>query len=276
MPTVRLRGGERFQFVNNMGTNVFRAGLEGSIQSVFTSATGRVIDVVTAFERGEEVVVVSSLRQGELFRHLDRYLFPMDDVEIEEGVIESVVDVIGGGGEEVEGWTKSSALWGWSYFCEGDAFEGGEVLGLGREVGKEEWERRRVFEGVGRLGREISEEITPLECGLWHLVSFEKGCYIGQETIARLNTYDGVKRRVCLMEFGGEVKEGMKVGEGVKEVLTSVCCVDGVWRALGRVKKDVGVGEEICAEAAKGVVMAGKYLQYGFENRSKVAAVAAG
>lgn len=52
VPVVRVQGGDRFQFVRNMGTNAFRAGVEGGVQSVFTSATGRVVDVVTAFGRG--------------------------------------------------------------------------------------------------------------------------------------------------------------------------------------------------------------------------------
>lgn len=46
--------------------------------------------------------MVTSLGERELFGHLDRYVFPMDDVEIERGVIERVFDVMGGDGGEVE------------------------------------------------------------------------------------------------------------------------------------------------------------------------------
>lgn len=160
---------------------------------------------------------------------------------------------------------RGDALWGSSYFCErGEmcAIADGAFEGMGKEVGKEEWEQRRVFEGVCKVGREIDAGITPLECGLWHLVSFEKGCYIGQETIARLDTYDGVKRRVCLMEFEARVEEGMRLGATPGEVVTSVGCVDGVWRALGRVRREVCVGDEVVAQGVRGVVVETNYLRY--------------
>ncbi len=43
-------------------------------------------------------------------------------------------------------------------------------------------------------GKESSEEINPLEAGLMHVIDFDKGCYVGQEVIARLDTYDKVQR----------------------------------------------------------------------------------
>jgi len=55
----------------------------------------------------------------------------------------------------------------------------------------------RVWEQANRTrtpspDQELSDDYNPLEAGLWQTISFEKGCYIGQETIARLNTYKGV------------------------------------------------------------------------------------
>ena len=58
------------------------------------------------------------------------------------------------------------------------------------------WEALRIQQGRPMAGAELTDEDNPLESGLWHTVSFEKGCYIGQETIARLNTYKGVKKRL--------------------------------------------------------------------------------
>ena len=44
-------------------------------------------------------------------------------------------------------------------------------------------------------GYDLTEDVNPLEAGLLlHLIDFEKGCYIGQEVIARLDTYDKVQR----------------------------------------------------------------------------------
>ncbi len=43
-------------------------------------------------------------------------------------------------------------------------------------------------------GSDLTLEVNPLEAGLMDLVDFEKGCYVGQEVIARLDTYEKVQR----------------------------------------------------------------------------------
>ena len=59
--------------------------------------------------------------------------------------------------------------------------------------------RRRIVNGVPIAGHELTDAVNPLEAGLISLVDFDKGCYIGQEVIARLDTYDKVQR--CLIQF---------------------------------------------------------------------------
>ncbi|MGB7249794.1 MAG: folate-binding protein, partial [Phormidesmis sp.] len=53
---------------------------------------------------------------------------------------------------------------------------------------EDQWEALRIQQGRPMPGCELTDDDNPLEAGLWHSISFEKGCYIGQETIARLNT----------------------------------------------------------------------------------------
>ncbi len=53
-----------------------------------------------------------------------------------------------------------------------------------------------MLRGIGVSGQEYTEDHNPLEAGLWEAVSFDKGCYVGQEVIARLNTYDKVSRSI--------------------------------------------------------------------------------
>lgn len=77
----------------------------------------------------------------------------------------------------------------------------------------------RVMGGMGRLGAEWTEAYNPLEAGLLHMVSFAKGCYIGQEVVARLDTYNKVKQRIVgvtsgqpLTIGGAVIIEGADVG----------------------------------------------------------------
>jgi folate-binding protein YgfZ len=59
----------------------------------------------------------------------------------------------------------------------------------------------RILRGLPDNGSELTEERNPLEAGLWDAVSFSKGCYVGQEVVARLNTYDKVTRDLRGLTF---------------------------------------------------------------------------
>ena len=63
-------------------------------------------------------------------------------------------------------------------------------------VGHFALEHARIKGGVPAPGAELNDRVNPLEAGLEEFVSFTKGCYVGQEVIARLDTYDKVQRRL--------------------------------------------------------------------------------
>jgi folate-binding protein YgfZ len=70
------------------------------------------------------------------------------------------------------------------------------------QIDDETFETLRIESGLGKHGVEWTDKHNPLEAGLVGAVSFTKGCYIGQEVIARLDTYNKVKVR--LMGFVAE------------------------------------------------------------------------
>ncbi|MFN5696475.1 MAG: folate-binding protein, partial [Cyanobacteriota bacterium] len=57
-------------------------------------------------------------------------------------------------------------------------------------------ERWRLQQGLPALPGEINDDTNPFELGLAARVSLSKGCYVGQETLAKLATYDGVKQQL--------------------------------------------------------------------------------
>ena len=63
-------------------------------------------------------------------------------------------------------------------------------------LGPIEAERWRLSQGRPLAPNEISDEVNPFELGLADRVSLSKGCYVGQETLAKLATYDGVKQQL--------------------------------------------------------------------------------
>ncbi|NEP61504.1 MAG: folate-binding protein, partial [Symploca sp. SIO2G7] len=106
----------------------------------------------------------------------------------------------------------------------------------------DQWEALRIRQGRPMPGYELTDQDNPLEAGLWHSISFDKGCYIGQEIIARLSAYRGVKKQLWGFKLGQFVPpnvslylEGAKVGK-----LTSVIADDtGVW-GLGYLRTKAG------------------------------------
>lgn len=74
--------------------------------------------------------------------------------------------------------------------------EAGKARGLQR-VPDSAWEVFRIEQGLLRYGKDVSEEVTLPETGLdAALASGTKGCYPGQEVVARTNTYKGHARKM--------------------------------------------------------------------------------
>ncbi len=71
-------------------------------------------------------------------------------------------------------------------------------------LGEAELERLRVLAGTPRWGREIDDRVLPAEAGLDETaISFTKGCYPGQEPVARQRYRGRVNRTLKLLEIGG-------------------------------------------------------------------------
>lgn len=77
----------------------------------------------------------------------------------------------------------------------------------------------RIANQVPIAGKESTEDVNPLEVGLMHLIDFEKGCYVGQEVIARLDTYDKVQRSLVGFTLTGDEVDQSRVSAGDRIVV---------------------------------------------------------
>lgn len=111
----------------------------------------------------------------------------------------------------------------------GEAIFGGEAL----------YELLRIEAGLPLAGHELTEDYIPLEAGLWDAISLTKGCYIGQEIIARMESRHKLARTLARFTFAAPVSSGTPLLSGDRTVgtLTSVAMrPDGLTIALGYVK----------------------------------------
>lgn len=94
------------------------------------------------------------------------------------------------------------------------------LAGLGIEpVGEVTRETLRVEAGRPRVGLEIGEKTMPAEAGIvGRAVSFEKGCYIGQEPVARLHYKGSPNRFLRGLRFAGPVETGAALTDGDREL----------------------------------------------------------
>ena len=129
----------------------------------------------------------------------------------------------------------------------------------GRPAGELALEVARVRSGIPAAGTELTDSYNPLEAGLRSAVSFDKGCYIGQEVVARLNTYDKVSRRLVGMVIPADAltvagETPLYRGDKQAGVITSVAGLKGVETvALGYTKTRIAdIGDTVQLGSADG------------------------
>ena len=87
-------------------------------------------------------------------------------------------------------------------------------------AGNEGYEARRVELGRPRPGKELTDAFTPLESGMAWVCAENKGCYTGQEIIARQLTYDKVTRSLVRLRSELPLTEGATVNGNNRSVGT--------------------------------------------------------
>jgi hypothetical protein len=269
---IEVSGDDRLRFLHNQTTNDFQALKPGQgCETVFVTSTARTIDLATAYVLESSVwLVVSPGYSQKLVQWMDRYIFFADKVELKEitnstatfsllgaeshawvkqiggGAIEGqpsgshqAVEVEGipiriavGSGLATPGYTliveseQAAALW--SILVAAGAVPLGDRL----------WEQLRITQGRPAPGQELTEDVNPLEAGLWQTISLSKGCYIGQETIARLHTYKGVKQQLwgIRLSQAAAPESVVRVGEEKVGTLTSITETDQGYQGLAYIR----------------------------------------
>jgi folate-binding protein YgfZ len=119
-------------------------------------------------------------------------------------------------------------------------------------------ERRRILAGVPVSGVDITADTIPAEAGRWTIesgVSFTKGCYTGQELVARIDSRGGnVPRPLRVLQLDGPVEAGAEVldGDGAAVGRTTSAAGDV---AMGPVARKVEVGAEVTVGGTAGRVV---------------------
>jgi folate-binding protein YgfZ len=278
---IEVSDDDRLRFLHNQSTNDFERLSPGQgCDTVFVNSTARTIDLVSAYVLDESVLLLTSPGMGDrLMKWMDRFIFFADKVKLtlitdqtatlsligpkstdllstvvsdgnrlselsqqplgthqELMIQETPVRIAVGSGLATEGYTLICApehrgtLWA-------AIKAAGAVL-----MGEKAWESLRIAQGRPMPDHELTEDYNPLEAGLWNTVSFDKGCYIGQETIARLDTYNGVKQQLWGIQLSAAVDPGTVIMDGESKVgrLTSMIQTENGYLGLAYIRTKAG------------------------------------
>jgi folate-binding protein YgfZ len=264
---IRMHGDDRMAFLQRMSTNDLGSLNPGRWDtSVLTNALARIIDHVSVIPRQDDLLLITSPGRGRIVQEwLQGFIFFQDDVRLEdESGHWSLWSVMG----PEYNLTLREVINDAEELHAGDSVEDGGVYLWGCErplpgvqlllpperhhQAKARWaanenfdlnghiyEILRVEAGIPIFGREFSEDSTPLEVGLQDSISFQKGCYIGQEIIARMHSRGRIPRKLVGLALETETPSPSPVFFGTNKVGRATTIVQSPrtsWIALAVVK----------------------------------------
>ena len=248
---LRLTGSDRIRYLNGQVTNdVRKANPNLSMAACVLNAKGKMDALVFVAGDEEELRLDADPELREtLAPRLERYIIA-DDVTIED--ISDACALFHVTGETApdlpnEGhWRRGKrfGVAGWDLSVA--AAEHDRILQLlaAREplCDAEAAEQFRIEQGAARWGRELTDQIIPVEAHLENdAIDYAKGCYIGQEVISRMKISGQTNKRLCgLVSLGGEPLEAgarLRARETEKDAgwITSATRSD-------RLGKEIGLG----------------------------------
>lgn len=242
-------GADHLDFLHRMTSNDFHNLQIGhGLEAVFIEQRARILDLATCY-RGPDTtaLILSPDSRAAILAWLDRFIFA-EALELADQTDETAMfELIGPHASQLVAHTLNADL---SRLQDHQLLDPQVVDGLwlarttgpglrafgppttvehlwqrlaaagARPIGSATWEILRVEQGLPLLGRELTQDYNPWEAGLGRAIHLDKGCYIGQEVIARLDTYDKVKQHLVGLRLSTTKlpPTGQPLRDGAREV----------------------------------------------------------
>jgi folate-binding protein YgfZ len=291
---IQLTGRDRVRWLNGMITNNVRDLAEGhGVYAFLLNPQGHIIGDLTAYNRGEHLLVDTDQSQVEkVLAMFDHYII-MDDVELTNVTNKATTlglagpnsgAVLKAAGFEVPQLTTlqiADLPWQQADFGivrgESEAYPSYEIWIAPQRaagmrdalraagaslVGGDALELYRIALGVPRYGMDIRERDLPQETEQQRALNFNKGCYVGQEIVERIRSRGHVHRKFTGFKVAGAPPApGTKIQVQAKDVgeITSSAVIPASGGdqtvALGYIRRETGVpGKEVEVSGSSAVV----------------------
>ena len=250
-------GDDALDLLNRLSTNKVDELASGQgAPTILTTDAGRILDLIHVVNTGGHTLIITSPElQQTIIDWLDKYTI-MEDLEVEDHTTsDAMLHLVGPTSRQWLEQTGDVDLGGLSAY----GMVSAQIAALGgiavqvidkpfgplpgfalllsnqdapalwnhlletgvTPIGTEAYETVRVENAVPAYGNEMGQPYNPLEAGLIGSIDFTKGCYIGQEVIARLDTYQKVQKHLVTLRFSpdatpswgsGLVQDGKVIG----------------------------------------------------------------
>jgi folate-binding protein YgfZ len=181
---IAVTGEDRVRFLNGMFTSNIATLEDGNwLRTMILTHKARVVSILEVNAYADHLLLsCAPTLTAKTLETLDRHIV-MDDVELEER--EMPMHTLWSNVEDV--WTAAPV------------FEAASGASSEAEV-----ETRRIEAGLPRYGQDVSEANFPFESPLVQLVDYQKGCFAGQEPVARVHSRGGGgNKRLCGLRLSG-------------------------------------------------------------------------
>ena len=213
---ISVRGSEAVQFLDGMITNDVKTLVDGAVmKAAFPNAQGRLLAVVRVTRNGERFLIeTEAATRQKVFDNLFRFTmagdFQVEDLSDEYSYIRvfdrSFIPI-------TPPFIEFDRKGGTEYFVHGEDAPDfvGELRYLDAvAVSDELYEVLRIESGTPLYGVDMDENTIVPEVGIEDMISYTKGCYVGQEIIARIHFRGHVAKK--LTGVVGDEKSELKAG----------------------------------------------------------------
>ncbi len=258
---LKFTGETRLDLLNRMSTQKVIGLQDGQgAATVLTTEIGRIIDRLILYTTNDAVYCLTGEDNNDnIGRYLMGFVFFMDDFHIDDLTADTVVFGVYGCqagqilsgifGDEIgqlplhhwrqvehEGTAvylhRTDAVAGDGYFVMGHIDDKAAIQAMLTDSGivsidQPTFDYLRIESGQPRFGQELGTDYIPLEANLWDDVSFNKGCYTGQEVIARMESRGRIAKKLVKLQPVSSLESGVELRAAGKKAGTVTSTADG-------------------------------------------------
>ncbi len=233
-----ITGKDARKFLNGITTSNILNSQNEVIKTCWLTPNGvlRSLIEIIFFEKNLEVIILAG-KTTEIIDYFNQIIFPADDVLISEPFFINRIQEI----DDSSSWRTYKPIFFKTEDKEFEIYK--NKINLLNSGDLNLW---KINQAIPSLDMEINEKNNPLELGLKDLIDFNKGCYLGQETMSKIKNVSSLKQEIRVWQTSNsnlnlEVNDENLYTNSEKEIsagkITRIVKTDNQIKGLAMIKR---------------------------------------